>query len=160
MTSLAFAILGSAMLPKLQLIVFLLLVSLLLVGYISIRISSMFYLPTVFCMGIMPMLLLGLTWTESRLPIALFLVALLALACFSRRTRHAMHVLALLFTGLLPLLLLLVVEDVFWSAGFLLAYLGVQGCHTNDANDRPVALADDGHGHMTVDRARYCLLCA
>jgi hypothetical protein len=68
MTSLAFAILGSAMLPKLQLIVFLLLVSLLLVGYISIRISSMFYLPTVFCMGIMPMLLLGLTWTESRLP--------------------------------------------------------------------------------------------
>jgi hypothetical protein len=71
-----------------------------------------------------------------------------------------MHVLALLFTGLLPLLLLLVVEDVFWSAGFLLAYLGVQGCHTNDANDRPVALADDGHGHMTVDRARYCLLCA
>jgi len=65
------------------------------------------------------------------------------LAGFSERIRRALYFLTILLAGVIPWFLLVAVEDVSWSAGFLLAYLGVQSCHAKDVGERHRNEGDD-----------------
>jgi hypothetical protein len=96
---------------------------------------------------VIPLFLLALGWPLLRLPIFASLVALLLLSCFSKRGSRALHLLLMLFTGLIPLFLLIAVDDVSWSAGFLLVYLGLINSEAKiAANDHP-----DGEDEMCTN---------
>src|SRR5258708_4089395 len=111
-----FALLG---VPKLQLIVLASLISPLFVAFSSKRIKDAVYLPIVLVAGVIPFLVLALTWTELRLPIFASVATLLSLAYFSKRIRHVLHFLTILLVGVIPFFLFVAVEDFSWSAGFL-----------------------------------------
>src|SRR5262249_44019960 len=76
---------------------------------------------------VVPLLLLVLLWPLLRGPTCATLAALLLFASVSHRARRALRLLLLAFTGLLPLFLLLDVDDTHWAAGFLFTYLGILG---------------------------------
>jgi hypothetical protein len=160
MTLPTFILCASLVVPKLQLIVCALLVGPVLVAYFSNRISAALHPPIILFAGVMPLLLLGLTWTEFRFLIFGCLVALLPLAYFSKRFRRALHFLTILLAGVIPWFLLVAVEDISWSAGFLLAYLGVQSCHAKDVGERHRNEGDELLPHLATESARYFVLGA
>jgi hypothetical protein len=81
--------------------------------------------PFLLLTGVVPLFLLALLWPLLRGPIFATLVALGFFSSVSHRIRRALHVLLLLFTGFLPLFLLIRVDDTSWAAGFLFVYLGI-----------------------------------
>jgi hypothetical protein len=62
----------------------------------------------------------------------------------------------MLFTGLIPLFLLIGVEDMYWSAGFLLVYLGLVSLESRLGGH---AATKDELFTNPADRAWYLLYC-
>jgi hypothetical protein len=103
-------------------------------------------LPIILFTGVLPMFLLAFLWPQLRLPILAALMALLLISWLSRPSRRALRLLVMLFVDFMPLILLIGVDDISWSAGFLMVYLGLMSVEPK--------LADNGLAENAAEGVR------